>query len=121
MPAGGEAREVVGAGMDLLHERRLGVHQAIVGKYAMNFPNDFHRREHMLEDRLHDDSIDATGLQGDGMRVSDQLSDIAAVEVYSDHLGVVTTGVETVQTVADGSTPHDEYTTAPAGQHVEQP
>jgi len=114
MPASGEAGEVLGASVDLLHERRLGVDQAVVGKYAMNFRNDLHWGEDVLEDCLHDDSVDAAGLQGDGMRAGDQLGDGAPVEVDSDNLGV-----ETVQTVADGSTAHDEY--PKAGQHVEHP
>jgi glycosyltransferase involved in cell wall biosynthesis len=120
VPASGEAGEVVGAGVDLLHERRLGVNQAIVGQNSMNLTNDFHRVENVLEDRLDDDSVDAAGLQGNRMRVGDQLGDVAAVKVESDHLDVVT-GVEAVQTVADGATANHEHAATPLRQHVEQP
>jgi glycosyltransferase involved in cell wall biosynthesis len=121
MATGRKAGEVVSTSVDLLQEGRLGIHEATVGKNSMNLPDNFRRVEHVLEDRLHDDCIDAACRERDRMRIGDQLSDLTAVEVQANDLDVIRAHVEAVQTIADGSTPNDEDPTRPASQQIEHP
>jgi len=121
MPTSGEAREIVGAGVDLLHEGRFGVHQSIVRENSMNLCDHLHRREYVLQDRLHNDCVDAAGSQWNGVRVGDQLGEAAAVKVESDHLDICTSGVEAVQAVPAGPTANNEHAAGSVRQHVEQP
>jgi glycosyltransferase involved in cell wall biosynthesis len=121
MPAGSEAREVVRARVDLLHERRLGVDQPGLSENPMDLLDYRHRREYVLEDRLHDDSVDTPRGEGDGVRVGNQLGDVAAVQVESDHLDLVPASVEAVETVADRAAPDDQHPTGPVGEHFQHP
>ena len=120
MAAGREAREVVRARMDLLHERRLGVDEATVGENPMNLPDHLCRVEHVLEDRLYDDRVDAACRERNRVGVGNQLADVTAVEIKPDQLDVVTTRVEPVQTVANSATPDDKDPAGPASQHIQQ-
>jgi hypothetical protein len=121
MTTGSEAGEVVSTSMDLLHEGRLGIHQATVGKNSMNLPDNLHRIEHVFENRLHDDCVDAACREWDRVRIGDQLGDLAAVKVQSNELDVISARVEAVQAIADGATAHDEDPTRPASQQIEHP
>jgi glycosyltransferase involved in cell wall biosynthesis len=115
-----EALEVGPARVDLLHEGRLGIDEATVGENPMNLPDHLCRGEHVLEDRLYDDRVDATCRERDRMRIGDQLADVTAVEVEPDHLDLVTTRVESVQTVANSATPDDKDPAGSVSQHVQQ-
>jgi hypothetical protein len=119
MTASREASEVVRTSVDLLHEGRLGIHQAAVSKNSMNLPDNRHRVEHVLEDRLHDDCVDAACRERDRVRIGDQLSDFAAVEVQANELDVVSARVDAVQTIANGATTDDEDPARPASQQIE--
>jgi hypothetical protein len=121
MTTGREAREVVSTGMDLLHEGCLGIHEAPVGKNSINLSDHNRRVEHVFEDGLHDDCVDAACRERDRVRIGDQLGDLTAVKVKSNDIDVISARVEAVQTVADGATPDDEDPTRPAGQHIEHP
>lgn len=121
MTTGREASEVVSTSVDLLHEEGLGIHQSTVGKNSMNFPDNRGRVEHVLEDRLHDDCVDAACRERNSVRIGDQLGDFAAVEVQSYNLDVIRARIEAVQTIADGATPDDEDPARPAGQQIEHP
>ena len=121
MSARGEACEVVGARVHLLHERRLGIHKPLIGKNSMNLCDDLCRSQHVLQNRLYDHRIDTAGRQRNGMGVSDQLGHLAAVKVHPDDFDVLTAGVKSVQPVADRATPDDKHAARPPRKHVEQP
>jgi glycosyltransferase involved in cell wall biosynthesis len=117
VPASGEAGEVVPAGVHLLEEGGLGVHQPVRSQHPVDLGDDLRRVEDVLEDRLHHDGVDAAAPQRDGMRVGDQLSQLAAVEVQADDLDLVTGGVQRVQPVAERAAADDKHPAGPVRQH----
>jgi hypothetical protein len=121
MSTGREAGEVVGARMDLLHERSLGVDHAFVLENTMNLSDDLRRSQHVLKDGLHDDCVDTAGGHWDGVRVGYQLRDIAPVEVEPDHLDVIAGGVEAIETVPDSPTADHKYPDRPVRQEIQHP
>jgi glycosyltransferase involved in cell wall biosynthesis len=120
MPARGEAGEVVGAGMHLLHERGLGVDQAVLGQDPVDLVDHASGVEDVLEDGLHDDRVHAAGGERDVVGVGDQLGDVAAVEVEPDHLDVATGGVQGGQAVADRAAADDQHPCRPPGQQGQE-
>jgi glycosyltransferase involved in cell wall biosynthesis len=118
VPARGEAGEVVRAGVDVLEERGLGVHEAAVGQDPVDLGDDLPRVEDVLEYRLDDHGVDAAVRQGNGVGVGDDVRQVAAVEVQANHLDVGTGRVERVQPVAEPSPADDEHPAGPGRQPV---
>jgi len=68
-----EPCEVVGPFVDLLHERRLGVHEAVVLEHAVDLGDDPPGVEHVLQDGLDEHAVDAPATQRDLVPARDEL------------------------------------------------
>ncbi|NYH90875.1 hypothetical protein F4554_003513 [Actinopolymorpha rutila] len=105
--AGGEAGEVVGAGMNVLEEGRLGVDEAVVAQHAVDLGHHLTGIEDVLEDGLSDDGIDAPVGERQGMPVGHDDREIARVEIHSDELDIGSGSVEGVDPVTKGAPADD--------------
>jgi hypothetical protein len=82
--------------------------------------DDAARVEHVLEDGLDDHGVDAAARQRDGVRVGDQLGQVAAVEVEADDLDLGAAGVELPDPVAEAAAADHEDPARPIRQQGEQ-
>ena len=80
----GKAGEIVRAFVHLLHERRLGIDDAIRLQYALDLRDDTQRLDDVLEDGLHADAIDAPVRKRDVVSVRDKLRELRWVDVEGD-------------------------------------
>ena len=84
----GEAGEVVGAFMDLLHEGGFGVDEACRAQDAVDLGGNPGGVEDVLEDGLNPDGVDGLVGQGDGVGVGHELGEGGGVDVEGDGLQV---------------------------------
>lgn len=120
VPAQGEPGEVVGAGVDVLEERRLGVHETARSEDAMDLGNHDLGRDDVLEDRLDDDRGHRPVGERDGMSVGDEGVHLAPEQVQPDHLDLGAESVQHVGTVPDRATTDDEHGSSTVGQQRQQ-
>jgi glycosyltransferase involved in cell wall biosynthesis len=117
--ARGEPGEVVRAGMDLLQERSLGVDQPVRAQHPVDLGDDPDRVQDVLQDRLHDDRLDAPVRQRDRVSVGDELGQVAAVQVEADDLDAGR--VEFLDAVAEAAAADDEDPGGPVEQRQQPP
>ncbi len=118
--AEGEAGEVVGPGVHVLEERRLGVHQPVLAQHPVDLGDDDVRGDDVLEDGLDDDGVDRSVGERDGVGVGDEDVHVAAEEIEADHLDLGTEAVEDLGAVADGASADHQHA-APRREELDEP
>src|SRR5262245_63510391 len=84
MTAAGVANEVVRTGVDLLQERSLRVHETPHREHTFNLRDYLDRVEHVLENSLDQDGVDALARKRNAVGVSDEVRQWAPVQIECD-------------------------------------
>lgn len=121
VPTEGEAGEVVGARVDVLQERGLGVDETTRAEHAVDLRDDVLGGQDVLEHGLHDHGVDGPVDQRDGVGVGDQHVDVAPEDVEADDLHLGSGVVQRVGAVADRPATDHQHAPPSVGEHRQQP
>jgi glycosyltransferase involved in cell wall biosynthesis len=121
VPAQGEPGEVVGPGVHVLQERRLGVDQPVRAQDPVDLGHDDLGGDDVLEDGLRDDGVDRPVRERDGVGVGDDLDHITAEEVETDDLDIRPQRVEQLGSVADGAAADHQDAGVASGKKLDEP
>lgn len=118
--AEGEAGEVVGTGVHVLEEWRLGVHKPVVAQHPVDLGDNDLGGDDVLEDGLDDDGVDRLVRERDGVGVGDKDVHVTAEQVETDHLDLGAQSVEHPGAVPDRPSADHQHA-APPGEELDEP